>query len=80
MDTSDRTKHSVSCTNEYDDASFFNEYAKMARSQNGLPAAGEWHQFFRLCKENAFLIWAAAMAGTASLQKNRAPHRDWELT
>ena len=44
MDTSDRTKHSVSCTNEYDDASFFNEYAKMARSQNGLPAAGEWHQ------------------------------------
>ena len=44
MDTSDRTQHSVSCTNEYDDASFFNEYAKMARSQNGLPAAGEWHQ------------------------------------
>ena len=31
-------------SNEYDNESFFNEYAKMARSQGGLPAAGEWHQ------------------------------------
>lgn len=31
-------------TSEYDNESFFNEYAKMARSQGGLPAAGEWHQ------------------------------------
>lgn len=30
--------------NEYDNEKFFNEYAKMARSQNGLEAAGEWHQ------------------------------------
>lgn len=29
---------------EYDDPGFFDEYAKMARSQGGLPAAGEWHQ------------------------------------
>ncbi len=29
---------------EYDNEAFFNEYAKMARSQGGLPAAGEWHQ------------------------------------
>ena len=30
--------------NEYDDAQFFEEYAKMPRSRNGLSAAGEWHQ------------------------------------
>ena len=30
--------------NEYDDPHFFQEYAKMGRSQDGLPAAGEWHQ------------------------------------
>ena len=30
--------------NEYDDPHFFEEYAKMGRSQGGLPAAGEWHQ------------------------------------
>ena len=29
---------------EYDDARFFEEYAKMSRSQEGLSAAGEWHQ------------------------------------
>lgn len=30
--------------NEYDDPGFFSQYALMARSQGGLPAAGEWHQ------------------------------------
>lgn len=30
--------------NEYDNESFFKEYAKMSRSKNGLSAAGEWHQ------------------------------------
>lgn len=30
--------------NEYDNARFFEEYAKMPRSIGGLPAAGEWHQ------------------------------------
>ena len=29
---------------EYDDERFFEEYAKMSRSQEGLSAAGEWHQ------------------------------------
>lgn len=29
---------------EYDNEAFFYEYAKMARSRGGLPAAGEWHQ------------------------------------
>lgn len=31
--------------NEYDNEKFFKEYAKMSRSQEGLKAAGEWHQF-----------------------------------
>ncbi len=30
--------------NTYDDAVFFEEYAKMPRSSQGLEAAGEWHQ------------------------------------
>lgn len=30
--------------NEYDNERFFEEYAKMSRSRNGLNAAGEWHQ------------------------------------
>ncbi len=30
--------------NEYDNESFFKEYAKMSRSKEGLCAAGEWHQ------------------------------------
>jgi SAM-dependent methyltransferase len=31
--------------NVYDDKQFFDEYAKMTRSQKGLSGAGEWHQF-----------------------------------
>lgn len=31
--------------NIYDDKQFFNQYAKMSRSQQGLSGAGEWHQF-----------------------------------
>ena len=30
--------------NEYENEIFFEEYAKMARSREGLPAAGKWHQ------------------------------------
>ncbi|MCI9077931.1 MAG: class I SAM-dependent methyltransferase [Lachnospiraceae bacterium] len=30
--------------NEYDNEKFFEEYAKMSRSTEGLSAAGEWHQ------------------------------------
>jgi len=30
--------------NEYDNETFFAEYAKMPRSQGGLRSAGEWHQ------------------------------------
>lgn len=42
--------------NEYDDELFFNEYAKMSRSREGLSSAGEWHQlkplFPSLCKKS----------------------------
>lgn len=31
--------------NIYDDKQFFDQYAKMLRSQQGLSGAGEWHQF-----------------------------------
>lgn len=30
--------------NEYDNEEFFEEYAKMSRSRDGLRSAGEWHQ------------------------------------
>lgn len=30
--------------NTYDDAAFFDQYAQMPRSREGLQAAGEWHQ------------------------------------
>lgn len=34
--------------NEYDNEMFFQEYAKMTRSTEGLKGAGEWHQLKRL--------------------------------
>lgn len=34
--------------NEYDNENFFNEYAKMSRSVDGLSSAGEWHQLKHL--------------------------------
>lgn len=34
--------------NQYDDAAFFQEYAKMTRSRQGLAGAGEWRQFWRM--------------------------------
>lgn len=34
----------MSMKNEYDNEMFFNQYAQMPRSREGLPAAGEWHQ------------------------------------
>lgn len=30
--------------NKYDEAEFFDNYSKMARSVQGLDAAGEWHE------------------------------------
>ena len=39
---------SMRMNNEYDNPKFFEEYAKMPRSKEGLDAAGEWHQLRRL--------------------------------
>ena len=30
--------------NEYENEAFFQQYAEMSRSREGLSAAGEWHQ------------------------------------
>lgn len=37
-------KRRTAMHNEYDNEQFFREYAKMARSRDGLRSAGEWHQ------------------------------------
>ena len=34
--------------NEYDDKDFFERYAQMSRSREGLSGAGEWHQMKKL--------------------------------
>lgn len=34
--------------NRYDDESYFNQYKQMARSVNGLKAAGEWHELKKM--------------------------------
>lgn len=34
--------------NEYDDNTFFNRYAQMTRSREGLDGAGEWHQLKKM--------------------------------
>ena len=39
-----KTQRKITMKNEYDNEKFFKQYANMARSQNGLSAAGEWHQ------------------------------------
>ena len=33
---------------EYDNDEFFQQYARMARSREGLSGAGEWHQLKKL--------------------------------
>ena len=60
--------------NEYDNEKFFEEYAKMSRSKEGLKAAGEWHQLkplFPSLEGKSVLDLGADMAGTASSQKNK---------
>ena len=53
---------------EYDNERFFMEYAKMARSRDGLRFRGR-----------TFLIWDAGTAGTADLRRSGARHRCWDL-
>lgn len=38
----------MSKENKYDDASFFEDYARMPRSELGLAGAGEWHELQKL--------------------------------
>ena len=68
--------------NEYENEAFFQQYAEMARSREGLSAAGEWHQLkplFPPLRESPYWIWAAAMDGTVSLLWSRVPGRCWAL-
>ena len=69
--------------NEYDNERFFMEYAKMARSRDGLRSAGEWRQLkpcFRRFRERASLIWAAGTAGIADSRRSGARYGYWDLT
>ena len=70
--------------NEYDDPHFFEEYAKMGRSQGGLPAAGEWHQLQPLFPATGGQSRAGpggvGMGGTVSMRRNRARRRCWGST
>ena len=69
--------------NEYDDPHFFEEYAKMGRSQGGLPAAGEWHQLqplFPLLEGKAVLDLGCGYGGTASMRWSGAQRRCWGST
>lgn len=68
--------------NEYENEAFFQQYAQMSRSREGLSAAGEWHQLKPLShrwRERLYWTWAAAMGGTASLLWSRVPGRCWVL-
>lgn len=68
--------------NEYENEAFFQQYAEMSRSREGLSAAGEWHQlnpFSRRWRESPYWTWAAAMDGTVSLLWSRVPGRYWAL-
>ena len=64
--------------NEYENEKFFQEYAKMPRSQDGLDSAGEWRQLkplFPRLQGKKFLIWDVVMAGIVNLQRNREHHK-----
>ena len=41
--------NSMRRVSEYDNEVYFNQYAQMPRSREGLPAVGEWHTRFQGC-------------------------------
>lgn len=41
--------NSMRRVSEYDNEVYFNQYAQMPRSREGLPAVGEWHTRFQDC-------------------------------
>ena len=65
--------------NIYDNEGFFQDYAQMSRSRQGLAGAGEWRQLEKLFPD---LRGAAvlAMAGTVSTRRTTARRRCWAST
>ena len=64
--------------NEYENEDFFQQYAQMSRSREGLSAAGEWHQLKTLFP-HIEAKYVLDMGGTVSSPWSRAPGRCWEL-
>ena len=60
--------------NEYENEAFFQQYAEMARSREGLSAAGEWHQLKPL-----FPPLEGKSVLDVSLLWSRVPGRCWAL-
>lgn len=60
---------------EYDNAHFFEEYAKMFRSQQAClvrASGGSFSSFFPIYRGKACWIWAAATAGIVNMLRSRA--------
>ena len=56
--------------NKYDNEIFFEKYSEMNRSKEGLKGAAEWSELkkcFLILTAKLYLIWDAAMAGTANM-------------
>ena len=68
--------------NEYENEAFFQQYAEMSRSREGLSAAGEWHQLkplFPPLEGKSVLDLGCGYDGTVSLLWSRVPGRCWAL-
>ncbi len=66
--------------NKYDDPAFFANYSQMARSIDGLEAAGEWPAFRALLPDlrgKRVLDLGWALAGTAAMHGSRARAQWW---
>ena len=69
--------------NIYDDQTFFEGYAQLNRSVNGLEGAPEWPALKAMLPDvqSANVIdWAAVMAGSVAMSVNRGPRRCWGWT
>lgn len=62
--------------NKYDEAEFFRNYSQMARSTQGLEAAGEWYKLRTMLpelKDKMYWIWAVDLVGTAGTHGSSRP-------
>ena len=69
--------------NVYEGEYFFDEYAQISRSQQGLSGAGEWHQFKSLFPElsgKSVLDLGCGSAGTANMRWRAVQNRCWAST